>query len=70
MRTWIYVAPDDRSTKLGYLRAGAIVDRAEEPTGTTHCAGGWDRLLGGCRGGGAPSGSSGRSDGGPGCDHV
>ena len=45
MRTWIYVAPDDRSTKLGYLRAGAIVDRAEAPAGTTNCAGGWYRIL-------------------------
>ena len=45
MRTWIYVAPDDRSTKLGYLRAGAIVDRAEEQAGTTNCAGGWYRVL-------------------------
>ena len=45
MRTWIYVAPDDRSTKLGYLRAGAIVDRAEAPSGTTNCAGGWYRVL-------------------------
>ncbi|MEZ4299592.1 MAG: L,D-transpeptidase [Polyangiaceae bacterium] len=45
MRTWIYVGPDDRSTKLGYLRAGAVVDRAEEPAGTTNCAGGWYRIL-------------------------
>jgi hypothetical protein len=45
MRTWIYVAPDDRSTKLGYLRAGAIVDRSEQAAGTTNCAGGWYRVL-------------------------
>ena len=45
MRTWIYVGPDDRSSKLGYLRAGAIVDRAEAPAGTTNCAGGWYRIL-------------------------
>ena len=37
MRTWIYVSPNDRSTKLGYLRAGAVVDRAEVSAGTTNC---------------------------------
>jgi hypothetical protein len=45
MRTWIYVAPDDRSTKLGYLRAGAVIDRAEAPAGTDGCAGGWYRIA-------------------------
>ena len=45
MRTWIYVAPDDRSTKLGYLRAGAVVDRAERSAGTEGCAGGWYRIA-------------------------
>ncbi|WP_437971047.1 L,D-transpeptidase [Sorangium sp. So ce260] len=45
MRTWIYVAPDERSTKLGYLRAGAVVDRAELPAGTDGCAGGWYRIA-------------------------
>ncbi|MCK6588618.1 MAG: L,D-transpeptidase [Polyangiaceae bacterium] len=45
MRTWIYVAPDDRSTKLGYLRAGAVVDRALVSAGTDGCAGGWYRIV-------------------------
>ncbi|WP_437986586.1 L,D-transpeptidase [Sorangium sp. So ce117] len=45
MRTWIYVAPDERSTKLGYLRAGAVVDRAELPAGADGCAGGWYRIA-------------------------
>ena len=45
MRTWVYVAPSDRSTKLGYLRAGAVVDRAELPAGTSGCAGGWYRIV-------------------------
>jgi lipoprotein-anchoring transpeptidase ErfK/SrfK len=45
MRTWIYVAPSDRSTKLGYLRAGAVVDRAELSAGTEGCAGGWYRIA-------------------------
>ena len=45
MHTWIYVAPSDRSAKLGYLRAGAVVERAEAPAGTTGCAGGWYRIA-------------------------
>ena len=45
MRTWIYVAPDDRSTKLGYLRAGAVVDRAERSAGDKNCDGGWYRIV-------------------------
>ena len=44
MRTWIYVAPHDRSTKLGYLRAGAVVDRGEASAGADGCAGGWYRI--------------------------
>jgi hypothetical protein len=44
MHTWIYVAPNDRSTKLGYLRAGAVVDRGEASAGTDGCAGGWYRV--------------------------
>jgi hypothetical protein len=44
MHTWIYVAPNDHSTKLGYFRAGAVVDRAEESAGTDGCAGGWYRV--------------------------
>jgi hypothetical protein len=45
MRTWIYVAPRERSTKLGYLRAGAVVDRAEASAGNEGCAGGWYRIA-------------------------
>ncbi|MEJ7730949.1 MAG: L,D-transpeptidase [Polyangiaceae bacterium] len=45
MRTWIYVAPDDRSTKLGYLRAGAVIERGAEPVGNKRCAGGWYRVV-------------------------
>ncbi len=45
MRTWIYVAPNDRAAKLGYLRAGAVVDRAEASSGSTGCAGGWYRIA-------------------------
>jgi hypothetical protein len=41
MRTWAYAEPDDKSTRLGYLRAGAVVDRATAAAGTQGCAGGW-----------------------------
>jgi hypothetical protein len=44
MHTWIYVAPSDRSAKLGYFRAGAVVDRSEVSAGTESCAGGWYRV--------------------------
>ena len=41
----IYLKPDRRSPKIGYLRAGAIVDRAELSAGTEGCAGGWYRIV-------------------------
>lgn len=41
MRTWIYDSASDRSSKLGYLRAGAVVDRAERAAGNVGCEGGW-----------------------------
>ncbi|HHH30880.1 MAG TPA: L,D-transpeptidase, partial [Polyangiaceae bacterium] len=45
MRTWVYQEPDDQATKLGYLRAGAIVERAKESAGTLGCEGGWYRIA-------------------------
>jgi hypothetical protein len=45
MRTWIYDAPRDRSNKLGYLRAGALVGRSELSHGTSGCEGGWYRVV-------------------------
>ncbi len=45
MRTWIYDAPRERAGKLGYLRAGAIVDRSEGSHGSTGCEGGWYRVA-------------------------
>jgi hypothetical protein len=45
MRTWVYLEPDDRSTKVGYLRAGAVVERGEAPTPGIGCAGGWYRVA-------------------------
>ncbi|MFO0616038.1 MAG: L,D-transpeptidase [Polyangiaceae bacterium] len=44
MRTWVYDEPRDGSRKLGYLRAGAVVDRAAESAGTKGCEGGWYRV--------------------------
>lgn len=44
MRTWIYAEPDDRTTRLGYLRAGAVVARASEPSGHRGCEGGWYQI--------------------------
>jgi len=41
MRTWVYTEPSDRSKRLGYLRAGGVVDRSPEPAGADGCAGGW-----------------------------
>jgi lipoprotein-anchoring transpeptidase ErfK/SrfK len=45
MRTWIYDAPRPRSQKLGYLRAGAVVDRSSASFGTAGCEGGWYRIA-------------------------
>lgn len=45
MRTWVYDAPSERSDKLGYLRAGALVDRAEDSAGTDGCDKGWYRVA-------------------------
>lgn len=42
--TWIYAAPDFRSRKLGYLRAGAVVARSEKPVARGGCAGGFYRV--------------------------
>ncbi|GAC1545848.1 MAG: hypothetical protein NVS3B10_09920 [Polyangiales bacterium] len=41
MQTWIYAEPRRGSAKLGYLRAGAIVARKEQPSGKEGCADGW-----------------------------
>jgi hypothetical protein len=41
METWIYEQPSSSSTKLGYLRAGSIVERKNGPVGKKDCPGGW-----------------------------
>jgi lipoprotein-anchoring transpeptidase ErfK/SrfK len=41
----IYLKPDRRSPKIGYLRAGATVVRGEKPVAFDDCAGGYFRVL-------------------------
>lgn len=41
----IYGEPDRRAEKLGYLRAGGTIVRAEKPVKTDDCSGGWYRVL-------------------------
>ena len=41
MQTWIHEGPRRGSAKLGYLRAGAVIARAEQPAGKEGCPGGW-----------------------------
>src|SRR5690606_20221760 len=39
--TWIRAEPTRKSRRIGYLRAGAIVKRAEKPAGFAGCKAGW-----------------------------
>ncbi len=41
----IYLKPDRRSPKIGYLRAGGTVVRGEKPVAFDDCAGGYYRVL-------------------------
>jgi lipoprotein-anchoring transpeptidase ErfK/SrfK len=41
----IYLKPDRRAPKIGYLRAGATVVRGEKPVAFDDCAGGYFRVL-------------------------
>ncbi|NUO51927.1 MAG: L,D-transpeptidase [Polyangiaceae bacterium] len=41
----LYEKPDRRSEKVGYLRAGGTLIRAEKPVKTDDCEGGWYRVL-------------------------
>lgn len=45
MRTWVYQEPREDSQKLGYLRAGAVIERASEPSSIRDCEGGWYRVA-------------------------
>jgi hypothetical protein len=42
--TWIYAEPRWSSRRLGYLRAGAIVERRARPSGWSSCPDGWYRI--------------------------
>jgi len=42
--TWIYQAPRHKSRRIGYLRAGAVVERARKSAGNSGCKGGWYRV--------------------------
>lgn len=39
--TWIYAEPNRKSRRIGYLRAGSVVSRAEKPATTKGCKGGF-----------------------------
>lgn len=45
METYVHRRPAPGSPRLGYLRAGAVVPRFAEPSGTDGCAGGWYRIA-------------------------
>ena len=46
VQTWIYAGPNDETQKLGYLRAGAVVDRGEKPVAVTkRCPKGWFKVA-------------------------
>jgi hypothetical protein len=42
--TWIYAEPRWRSRRIGYLRAGARVERDEKPQSRASCPEGWYRI--------------------------
>ncbi|MEZ4263840.1 MAG: L,D-transpeptidase [Polyangiaceae bacterium] len=41
MQANVYERPSESSKKIGYLRLGAVVPRADKPSGTDGCAEGW-----------------------------
>jgi L,D-transpeptidase-like protein len=44
MRNFVYISPDYQSTRLGYLRAGAVIERGAAAAGYKRCKGGWYRV--------------------------
>lgn len=42
--TWVFAEPRWRSRRIGYLRAGAIVERRPRPAGWASCPEGWYRI--------------------------
>ncbi len=46
MQAWIHLYPDDETPFLGYVRAGAVIDRSAEPVlRTKRCPQGWYEVL-------------------------
>ncbi len=46
VQTWVYEGPNDETPKLGYLRAGAVVDRGGKPVAMTkRCPKGWFKVA-------------------------
>lgn len=43
--TWVFAEPRWGSKRLGYLRAGAIVERRSRPSGWSSCTEGWYRIA-------------------------
>jgi hypothetical protein len=43
--TFVFEQPSWGSTKIGYLRAGAVVKRGDKPVGNSACAEGWFRIA-------------------------
>lgn len=43
--TWIYAEPKKRARRIGYLRAGSVVQRGAEPVAGPGCKGGWYRIA-------------------------
>jgi hypothetical protein len=43
--TWVYAEPRWSARRLGYLRAGAVVDRDPTPVTRQSCRGGWYRIA-------------------------
>jgi hypothetical protein len=43
--TWVFATPNWKARRIGYLRAGSIVERRAEPVGKNRsCQGGWYRI--------------------------
>jgi len=46
MQAWVHLYPDDETPFLGYIRAGAVIDRSAEPVAKTkRCPRGWYEVL-------------------------
>lgn len=44
LETWVFAEPRWSSRRIGYLRAGAVVQRRSKPAGWASCADGWYRI--------------------------